>query len=112
MRPRSCFGSRRSSLGRNLASGSLMAAKVASSAKELMIADFNSGTKPNNIGGDFGCWIKDPADPTQGCIEAFDRAARYGSVGYALRLIYSVDSENSGFRWPLDAIAASRCDEI
>ena len=37
-----------------------------------MVADFNSGTKPNNIGGDFGAWIKDPNDPMQGCVESFD----------------------------------------
>jgi hypothetical protein len=75
----------------------LMADKAADSATQLMVADFNSGAKPNNIGGDFGCWIKDPNDPMQGCIESFDRANRFGSVGYALRLIYSVDSKNPAF---------------
>lgn len=80
-----------------LAPFSSMAAKAAGSATQLMVADFNSGAKPNNIGGDFGCWIKDPNDPTQGCIESFDRANRYGSAGYALRLIYSVDSNNAAF---------------
>lgn len=25
-------------------------------AKELVIADFDTGDKPNNIGGDFGAW--------------------------------------------------------
>lgn len=64
---------------------------------ELMVADFNSGTKPNNIGGDFGAWIKDPADPAQGAIESFDSANRYGSRGYALRLIYSVASKSPAF---------------
>ena len=66
-------------------------------ASELMVADFNSGMKPNNIGGDFGCWIKDPADPMQGCVEAFDAKDRYGDKGYALRLIYSVASKNPAF---------------
>jgi hypothetical protein len=64
---------------------------------ELVVADFNSGAKPNNIGGDFGAWIKDPDDPKQGCIEAFDRVNRYGGKGYALRLIYSVDSDRPAF---------------
>lgn len=54
-----------------------------------IIADFNSGRKPNNLGGDFGCWISDPADSAQGCIEAFDRGA--------LRVIYSVDSDKPAF---------------
>ena len=59
---------------------------------ELVVADFDSGRKPNNVGGDFGAWIKDPADPMQGAIESFDRAKRFGSKGYSLRLIYSVES--------------------
>jgi hypothetical protein len=71
--------------------------KAPASAAELMVADFNSGTKPNNIGGDFGSWIKDPKDPMQGCIDSFDRANRYGGKGYALRLIYSVASDKPAF---------------
>lgn len=63
----------------------------------LMVADFNSGVKPNNLGGDFGCWIKDPSDPMQGCVESFDAKDRYGENGYALRLIYSVASKNPAF---------------
>jgi hypothetical protein len=64
---------------------------------DLMVADFNSGAKPNNLGGDFGCWIKDPNDPMQGCIESFDAKNRYGNKGYALRLIYSVASKKPAF---------------
>ena len=64
---------------------------------QLMVADFDSGAKPNNVGGDFGCWIKDPADPMQGCVEAFDAKDGYGGKGYALRLIYSVASKNPAF---------------
>jgi len=64
---------------------------------ELMVADFNSGAKPNNVGGDFGCWIKDPGDRMQGCIESFDAKDRYGDKGYSLRLIYSVASKNPAF---------------
>jgi hypothetical protein len=66
-------------------------------AAELMVADFNSGARPNNLGGDFGAWIKDPGDPMQGCVESFDRANRFGSSGFALRLIYSVESRNPAF---------------
>jgi Complex I intermediate-associated protein 30 (CIA30) len=69
---------------------------LASSA-DLMVADFNSGAKPNNLGGDFGCWIKDPNDPMQGCVESFDAKNRYGQKGYAVRLIYSVASKNPAF---------------
>ena len=67
------------------------------STSDLMVADFNSGSKPNNLGGDFGAWIKDPDDPMQGCIETFDHANRFGNSGYALRLIYSVESTKPAF---------------
>lgn len=70
---------------------------TAATRNELVVADFNSGAKPNNIGGDFGCWIKDPVDPMQGCLESFDHANRYGSSGYGLRIIYSVDSAKPAY---------------
>jgi hypothetical protein len=82
---------------------------------ELMVADFNSGAKPNNVGGDFGCWIKDPADPMQGCVETFDARDRYGDKGYALRLVYSVASKNPAFGglWMrLQNLDASRFDAL
>jgi len=82
---------------------------------DLMVADFNSGAKPNNLGGDFGCWIKDPNDPAQGCIESFDAKNRYGQKGYALRLIYSVASKNPAFGglWMrLQNLDASRFDAL
>lgn len=80
-----------------------------------MVADFNSGAKPNNLGGDFGAWIKDPSDPMQGCVESFDRANRYGSSGFALRLIYSVESKNPAFGglWMrLQNLDASKFDSL
>jgi len=82
---------------------------------DLMVADFNSGAKPNNLGGEFGCWIKDPADPMQGCVESFDAQDRYGDKGYALRLIYSVASKNPAFGglWMrLPKVDASRFDSL
>ncbi|MDD4860445.1 MAG: hypothetical protein PHR56_09655, partial [Dehalococcoidales bacterium] len=53
----------------------------AASGSELLVADFDSGEKPNNIGGDFGAWSKDPTDFSQGCTEAFDSVNRYGTKG-------------------------------
>ena len=82
---------------------------------QLMVADFNSGAKPNNLGGDFGCWIKDPADSMQGCVEAFDAKDRYGDKGYALRLIYSVASRNpayGGLWMRLNNLDASKFDAL
>ena len=39
---------------------------------ELVILDFDTGDKPNNIGGDFGAWDKDPNDETQWCEISFE----------------------------------------
>lgn len=89
--------------------------KAPTSASELMVADFNSGGKPNNIGGDFGAWIKDPDDPMQGCIESFDRANGYGGKGNALRLIYSVASTKpayGGLWMRLQNLDATRFDNL
>jgi hypothetical protein len=66
-------------------------------AKTLLVADFNTGTKPNVIGGDFGAWDKDPQDPTQSCTIAFDDKHAFGGVGYALRVDYDVDSPNPAY---------------
>lgn len=90
-------------------------AAVKSSSSELMIADFNTGDKPSNIGGDFGSWNKDPADFTQGCIEAFDSANRHGDAGFAMKLEYSVDSKNpayNGFWMALPNIDVSGYDNL
>ena len=86
-----------------------------SSSGELMIADFNTGDKPSNIGGDFGAWNKDPADFTQGCTESFDSANRHGDSGFAMKLEYSVDSKNpayNGFWMALPNIDASGYDNL
>jgi len=65
---------------------------------ELVIADFNTGDKPNNIGGDFGSWDKDPEDDTQGTHIAFEPDDALGDAnGYALRLEYDVDSPNPAY---------------
>lgn len=76
------------------------------SPTELVIADFNSGNKPNNIGGDFGTWDKDPNDDTQGTKMAFEPEDSLGNPsGYSIRLDYDVDSPNpayNGFWMKLD----------
>lgn len=82
---------------------------------ELLIADFNSGEKPNNIGGDFGAWNKDPTDFSQGCVESFDSANRHGDSGFAMKLDYSVDSKNpayDGFWMALNGVDASKYDSL
>ena len=86
-------------------------ATVKPAPAELVIADFNTGGKPNNIGGDFGVWSKDPADHAQGCTESFDSANRHGDSGSALKLKYSVDSANvayNGFWMSLQNLDATK----
>jgi len=82
---------------------------------ELLVADFDSGEKPNNIGGDFGSWNKDPTDFSQGCTESFDSVNRYGTKGFAMKLEYSVESKNpayNGFWMFLQNLDASKYDNV
>lgn len=66
-------------------------------AEKLMIADFDSGQKPNNLGGNFGAWDKDPKDFTQSAFESFNAKVIHGKKGFSLRLDYDVDSPNSAY---------------
>lgn len=84
-------------------------------SETLILADFNSGEKPNNVGGNFGAWNKDPSDPTQWCKESFDNIARRDGKGFSMKLDYSVDSPNpayNGFWMMLSNIDASRYDTL
>lgn len=66
--------------------------------QELVIADFDTGDKPNNIGGDFGAWDKDPNDDTQGTQMSFEADDALGDpAGYSIRLDYDVDSPNPAY---------------
>ena len=85
-------------LGFGIAVRSTFAADKTPESNELMVADFNTGDKPNNIGGDFGAWDKDPNDTTQGCKMSFDQDDAKGEAGgYSIRLDYSVDSPNPAY---------------
>ena len=71
---------------------------AAPAANELVIADFDTGDKPNNIGGDFGGWDKDPNDESQGTQMSFDTDDSQGDAsGYSIRLDYDVDSPNPAY---------------
>jgi hypothetical protein len=73
-------------------------ATTASFAKEvLLVADFDSGVKPNNIGGDFGAWDRDPMDFSQTAIESFSTKETRDGKGFCLRLDYDVDSPNPAY---------------
>jgi len=80
------------------------------SSIELMVADFNSGMRPCNVGGDFGAWDRDPADSSQTCTESFDTVNKYGRTGFGIKLEYDVDSSNpayNGFWLKLKGLDAS-----
>lgn len=73
-------------------------AQDAAAPAGLVAADFDTGDKPNNLGGDFGAWNKDPNDTTQGCSITFETDDAMGDpAGYAIKLDYDVDSENPAY---------------
>ena len=78
--------------------GAVAHAATTPKANELVIADFDTGDKPNNIGGDFGGWDKDPNDESQGTQMSFDSDDSQGDAsGYSIRLNYDVDSPNPAY---------------
>ncbi len=84
-------------------------------SEEILAANFDSGEKPNNLGGNFGAWNKDPSDPTQWCKEGFDNVTRRGDTGFAMKLDYSVDSPNpayNGFWMTLPNFDATKYDAL
>ncbi|MFA6356155.1 MAG: carbohydrate binding domain-containing protein [Candidatus Omnitrophota bacterium] len=84
-------------------------------AAALVIADFNTGEKPNNIGGDFGAWNRDEADQTQGCKMNFNQTEMHGGAGSSVQLDYDVDSPNpayNGFWMKLQNQDASQYDKL
>jgi hypothetical protein len=84
-------------------------------SEEIIAANFDSGEKPNNLGGNFGAWNKDPSDLTQWCKEGFDNVTRHGDTGFAMRLDYSVDSPNpayNGFWMTLPNFDATKYDAL
>lgn len=68
------------------------------SQEVLMVADFNTGERFNNIGGEFGTWQIDPEDESQDCkMELNETISASGNRGYFLRLDYDVDSPKPAF---------------
>lgn len=67
-------------------------------ADQLVIADFDKGEPPNNLGGPYGTWNHDPDDDSQGCYY-FGEPDDYKdpAKGYCLRLDYDVQSKNPAF---------------
>lgn len=89
---------------------------AASGGTELVIADFDTGDKPNNLGGDFGSWDKDPNDETQSSQMSFEAQDALGDdLGYSIRLDYDVDSPNpayNGFWMKLQSLDGTAYNRI
>lgn len=88
----------------------------AAKAGKLMLADFDAGEKPNNLGGDYGGWDKDPSDDTQTCRATHASDDSTGNLeGFALRLDYDVDSPKpayNGFWMKLENVNALPYDTL
>lgn len=77
----------------------------------IVVDDFDTGSKPNKLGGDLGAWDKDPDDKTQGCVMSYDATTKRGESGYSVRLDYDVESPNpayNGFWMKLGNLDASK----
>ncbi len=75
----------------------LLMATGSAQAKEAYIDDFNTGGKPNSMGGDLGAFDYMPDDFSQSCLETYDPNVRMGDSGFSMRLDYDVDSLNPAF---------------
>ena len=75
----------------------LLMATGSAQAKEAYVDDYNTGGKPNSMGGDLGAFDFQPSDFTQTCTEAYDSAEKHGDSGFSMRLDYDVDSPNPAF---------------
>ncbi|MCM8783168.1 MAG: hypothetical protein NC818_00090 [Candidatus Omnitrophica bacterium] len=76
----------------------------------LIAADFDTCKKPNNLGGDFGAWNKDPNDFSQGCFDSFVSTIKRGDDGCSMQIMYDVDSVNpayNGFWMRLEGVDLS-----
>jgi hypothetical protein len=97
-------------MGKEEEAGTIQRESVKVVEGTLLVADFDSGEKPNNVGGDLGAWNSDANDFSQGCFESFVSTIAYGGQGYSLQLMYDVDSPNpayNGFWMKLNGIDLS-----
>ena len=93
----------------------MLIATGSAQAKEAYVDDYNTGAKPNSMGGDLGAFDYQPTDFTQACIEVYDPDVKRGNSGFSLRLDYDVDSINpafNGFWTKLNGFNASDYDKI
>ena len=73
---------------------------LSSCAKQVeprILADFNSGQQPNNVGGSYGPFMPNAEDPAQYCRVQYSLEQRSGDTGYALRLDYDIEDTKPAF---------------
>jgi len=90
-------------------------AAVREYSEEIIAANFDSGKKPSNLGGNFGAWNKNLSDTAQWCKKDFDNVTKHGDAGFAMKLDYSVDSPNptsNGFWMALRNLDVSKYDNL
>ena len=68
-----------------------------STPNPLIVADFNSGHKPNNLGQEWGSWHYDPSDPEQGFLDAVEADDYQSKSGHSIRMDYDVQSSKPAF---------------
>ena len=81
----------------------------------LVLADFNSGTMPNNVGGPYGPFVPNEENPGVLCRVGYSTEHRRGLDGYALKLEYDVEDSQpafSGFWMKLQNLDASAYDRV
>ncbi|MCK4519139.1 MAG: hypothetical protein KAU12_03360 [Candidatus Omnitrophica bacterium] len=66
-------------------------------AQEVYIDNFNTGSKPNALGGDSGVFDFQPTDFSQCCVDIYDSAEKHGDSGFSMRLNYDVDSADPAY---------------
>ncbi len=83
--------------------------------EKLEVANFNSGLKPNLLGGNFGAWDKDPLDEEQTAVEKFDDQVKRGDAGFSMNIYYDVDAAKpafNGFWMKLNGLDGSKYDKL
>lgn len=71
---------------------------IAGTPDHLVVADFNSGDKPNNLGLEWGAWNYDPNDSQQGTYESVEPDDfKDPSKGFCVRIDYDVQSPKPAF---------------
>lgn len=65
--------------------------------EEFLVANFDSGDKPNLVGGNYGTWDYNPSDESQTCVMDYSDQNFNEYAGRCLKLTYDVQSARPAF---------------